>query len=72
MYLQEKQYTIEMILLCLVQGPWASSCVSIHVFRAKFNSAVTEEKSKMSRQIRGQGGLLYSDLPEKHKLGRGP
>ena len=26
MYLKEKQYKITMILLCPVQGPWASSC----------------------------------------------
>ena len=38
----------------------------------EFRSAVSEEKSKMSRPIRGQGGhLVFSDWPEKHKLGRG-
>ena len=29
MYLKEKQYKIAMILLCPVQGPWASSQVRI-------------------------------------------
>ena len=27
MYSKEKEYKIAMILLCLVQGPWASSCI---------------------------------------------
>ena len=38
----------------------------------ELHSAVSEEKSKMSQPIRGQGGhLVFSDRPEKHKLGRG-
>ena len=39
----------------------------------EFRSAVSEEKSKMSQPIRGQGGHLvfFFDRTEKHKLGRG-
>ena len=29
MYLKEKQYKIAMILLCPVQGPWASSLLNV-------------------------------------------
>ena len=37
----------------------------------EFRSVVSEEKSKMSQPIRGQGGpFCFSDRPEKHKLGR--
>ena len=32
MYLKEKQYKIAMILLCPVQGPWASSFYFIYIF----------------------------------------
>ena len=38
----------------------------------EFRSSISEEKSKMSQPIRGQGGhFVFSDRPDKHKLGRG-
>ena len=38
----------------------------------EFRSAVSEEKSKLSQPIRGQGShLVFFDQPEKCKLGRG-
>ena len=37
----------------------------------EFRSAVSEEKSKMSLLIRGQGRHFFSDRREKHKLRRG-
>ena len=37
----------------------------------KFRSAISEEKSKMSQPIRGQGGHLIFLIDPKHKLGRG-
>ena len=41
-------------------------------FRGKVELNWFEEKLKMSQQIRGQGGhFVFSDPPEKHKLGRG-
>ena len=39
---------------------------------AEFRSAVSEEKSKMSQPIRGQGGhFVFPIGPQKNKLGRG-
>ena len=37
----------------------------------EFRSAVSEEKSKMYRPIRGQGAILFLWSAQKHKLGRG-
>ena len=44
--------------------PDLSSCVEFH-------SKGTEEKSKMSKSIRGWVPSCFSDRTEKHKLGRG-
>ena len=54
------------------QRPGRPSCFSDQPKKHKFRSAVSEEKSKMSRPIRGQGGhLVFPIGPKKHKLGRG-
>ena len=38
----------------------------------RFGSTVSEEKSKMSQPVIGHSGqCVFSDRPEKHKLGRG-
>ena len=45
------------------------SCFLSNFFESR--SAVSEEKSKMSQPIEGHGGhLLFTDRPEKHRLGR--
>ena len=37
-----------------------------------FQSVISEEKSKMSKSIRCQGGhFVFSNRPDKHKLGKG-
>ena len=41
MYLKEKQYRIAMILLCPVQGPWASSFLKPRYPILRFYAAVT-------------------------------
>ena len=48
MYLKEKQYKIAMILLCPVQGPWASSlkeifCFNWHRHRFVYKSAGSKQ-----------------------------
>ena len=53
----------------LDRGCWDLASCQVFV---EFRSAVSEEKSKMSQPIRGQGGhFVFSDRPKKHKLGRG-
>ena len=53
-------------------GPKNTNLVEEVEILLEFRSAVSEEKSKMSQPIGGQGGhLVFSDWPEKHKLGRG-
>ena len=55
----------------LGRGRWTLKSFFLSSFVAG-RSAVSEEKSKMSQPIRGQGGhLFFFDPPEKHKLGRG-
>ena len=51
MYLKEKQYKIAMILLCPVQGPWASSFSNTHIviFFIQWESFAFEVLSKIEK-----------------------
>ena len=46
MYLKEKQYKIAMILLCPVQGPWASSLLLLWNRWTEFNETWQEARSQ--------------------------
>ena len=52
----------------LGRGHWDLASGRVFV---EFRSVVSEEKSKISQPIRGQGGHLDFQIRRKHKLGRG-
>ena len=55
----------------LVEYAFQICCLYLLRFKfVEFQSAVSEEKSKMPQPIRGQGGDRVCDRPEKRKLGR--
>ena len=72
MYLKEKQYKIAMILLCPVQGPWASSIIAAITKLLVFSLLIVSSKNYDSRirlfSIVMAGFVGWGTVPSKHRI----